>query len=376
MTLRVERAETAEERRRVFAFRYRIYVDEMGIRTPEADTKARLLSDPLDERAVLWMLTDGDDVLGTLRVLALRDLPEPGPLIERYAIGRAVEAFGEEAICISGRFMLDSDLRRGTAILRLLRAAFQDALARGIRLNYGDCSPSLLPFYERMGFRRYTRAFIDTHYGFKVPILMLVRDREHFEAVGSPFERLAREAEDDPEVRDWFARSHPEDLGVQTASLLPEGVFFDLLGRRVATDPLHALGILRGLDRAQADRFLAKATVIRVEAGQAIVRQGELGDTLFVLVSGAAEVLRDEAPDEPVGWLAAGDSFGETGFLTVSERTASVVARAPSEAVVLSGEFLRTFLDEEPVIASRVLMNLARELAERLADANRRLAGG
>jgi CRP-like cAMP-binding protein len=103
------------------------------------------------------------------------------------------------------------------------------------------------------------------------------------------------------------------------------------------------------------------------------VRQGERGDTLFVLLSGGAEVLHDGVS---VGWLGAGDHFGEMGFLVGSERTATVVARADCEAVVLSGGFLSGFLEKEPAIASRVLLNLSRELARRLSDMNRRVTAG
>jgi hypothetical protein len=52
-----------------------------------------------------------------------------------------------------------------------------------------------------------------------------------------------------------------------------------------------------------------------------------------------------------------------------------VVARTSCEAIVLSGEWLRTFLAKEPAIAATVLLNLARVLAERLADMNRRAGG-
>ncbi|MCH5374223.1 MAG: cAMP-binding protein, partial [Planctomycetes bacterium] len=63
----------------------------------------------------------------------------------------------------------------------------------------------------------------------------------------------------------------------------------------------------------------------------------------------------------------AGDTFGEIGFLADVERTASVIMRSPGEALVLSGEFLSRFLSKEPHIAARVLLNLSRMLAARLA---------
>ena len=205
-------------------------------------------------------------------------------------------------------------------------------------------------------------------------ILLLLRDRAQLARVRSPLSRIAKDQADDCEAASWFAAAYPAHQESETASLLPDGVFLDLLWERVARDPIHALGILRGLSREEADRFLERATVVRANEGDALVRQGERGDTLFVLLSGGAEVVLDELPDRPIGWLGAGDSFGEMGFLTESERAASVVARGACEAVVLSGDFLRRLLDREPGIAAKILLNLSRELAGRLADMNRRFA--
>jgi CRP-like cAMP-binding protein/N-acyl-L-homoserine lactone synthetase len=372
--LAVEPARDDAARERVFAFRYRVYVDEMGLDTPEADHARRWLCDPLDDVSTSWALLRDGEVAGTLRVTCLSDLADPAPLVARFSMQPALPAFGASEICTTSRFMLDPKLRGGTAILRLMAAVYQDGRARGLRLNYGDCSPHLVPFYEHLGYRRYTRAFNDTAYGFKVPILMLTGDRVRFERVRSPLVRLAQEHADDPEARAWFERSYPGELGFETAGLLEEGDFLDLLAERVAGDPLHHVGLLHGLSREEADGFLARATLVQAGPGDRIVRQGETGDTIFVLLSGIAEAVRDERPDDPLAVLGAGDPFGEMGFLTATRRTASVVARTPCEAVVLSGDWLRTFLARQPAVAAKVLLNLSRVLAERLADMNRRHA--
>jgi CRP-like cAMP-binding protein len=371
VTLSVAPARTDAERERVFRFRYRIYVEELGLSPPEADHAGRRLRDRLDDDGVSFALADGEDVVGSLRVLRLSDVSDPAPLVAKFGLEPAIEAFGPEAIATTSRFMLDPRLRHGTAVFRLMQAAYE-AFPEA-RLNYGDCSPHLVPFYEHLGYRRYTRAYDDTAYGFKVPILMLLRDRERFERVRSPLARLARERPDDAAARAWFASTYPDYVGLESAAFLPEGVFFDVLASRVSTDPLHALRPLRGLDRAEAERFLAEATTVRAEPGRKVLRQGERGDAVFVLLSGVAEVFVDGAA-APVAVLGAGDPFGEIGFLTSEPRTADVVARSPCEVLVLSGEFLQRFLRKEPAIASKVLLDLSRVLAGRLATTTRRAA--
>ncbi|MBI4529195.1 MAG: cyclic nucleotide-binding domain-containing protein [Deltaproteobacteria bacterium] len=368
MGLTVAEARSEAEREKIFEFRYRIYTEELGLSPPTADHARKRLWDPLDDVSVSHALLEDGGVVGSLRVTFLEDVRDPSVLIEKFSLEPAIAALGVSAICTTSRFILDPRLRHGTAILRLMEAAYEHGVSRGtVRLNYGDCSPHLLPFYEHLGYRRYTRAYNDTAYGFKILIVMLVHDQKRFEHVRSPLSRVASRYPDDPQARAWFEQSYPDYVDVESAAFLPEGVFFDMLSHRVATDALHSRGLLHGLERGEAERFLATATLIQAAPGDRIVRQGELGDSVFVLLSGLADVTLDEAPDQPVAVLGAGDTFGEMSFLTSKPRTANVVAKAPSEMIVLSGDSLKRFIAKEPAVAAKVLLNLSRTLAERLA---------
>lgn len=372
MGISVIQAVSEADREKVFEFRYRVYVEELGLSPPGADHARKRLWDPLDEASVSHALFEDGKAVGSLRVTFLDDVPDPTPLIEKFEMAPAIAAMGRPAICTTSRFILHPRVRQGKAIFLLMESAYEQAMARGnCRLNYGDCSPHLLLFYEHLGYRQYTRAYNDTAYGLKVLILMLGRDRGRFEHVRSPLLRVVSRYPDDPEAREWFERTYPDYLHLESAPFLPEGVFFDMLGARVATDPLHSLGLLNGLDRVEADRFLAKATLIQAGPGDRIVRQGEPGDALFVLLSGIAEVTLDESPDRPMAVLGAGDTFGEISFLTMKPRIANVVAKAPCELIVLSGEFLKRFIANEPAIAAKILLNLSRVLARRLSVTTR-----
>ena len=372
MSITVAPAQSAAERADVYAFRYRIYVEELGLAPPGADHERRQLADEYDEFGLSYALLQDGTIVGALRCLFIDEIPDPRALIAKFHMEPALAAFGASAIVTTSRFMLDPRLRHGTAILRLIQAAYDDAQRRGVRLNYGDCSPHMLEFYEHMGYRRYTRAYNDTFFGFKLPIVMLIGDQLLFERVQSPLGRLAAAYGDDVEAREWFARTYPDYLAVETASLLSEGAFLDLLTERVSSDPLHAVALLRGLSRDEADRFLAHATLVQAQPGDFVVRQGDRDDTVYILLSGLAEVILDGDEARPLRALAAGDIFGEIGFLTTTRRTASVVARAASDILVLSAPFLKRFLKQEPTIAATVLYNLSTILASRLATATLR----
>jgi N-acyl-L-homoserine lactone synthetase len=368
----VRRVATDEEREALFAFRYQVYVSELAM-TDEADHQRHQLRDDDDDCCINYALFEDEAVVGSLRIIRMSEVGALDRFAEKFAMAPALSEFGPEAIVTSSRFMIADRLRNTMAIFRLLRKFWEDSTDRGIRLNYGDCSPHLLPFYERLGFRRYIDGHNDDAYGFKLPLLMILRDNDFMRRVHSPFAAMNTDDGDDIQARNWFAKTYPDYRTLDTASFLPAEVFFDLLAGRLADDPLHSMALLRGLDQGEAERFLAKATVIKVKPGHRIIREGEREKGIFAILSGVAEVRAKGAKGATLAILGAGDTFGEIGFLTASQRIADIVARTEGEILVLSAEFLELFLRDEASIAAKILLNLARELAGRLAVATEQI---
>jgi hypothetical protein len=370
--LTVTRAVTAADRAAVFAFRYRVYVDEMGVETPEADHDRQWLTDPLDDHAELWVLGDGDRVLGSLRIAYLDDVPDLDWFVDRFSLEPALDAFGPAALCATSRFMLDPQLRLGTAILRLMVAPVQSERAGPVRLNYGDCSPHMLPFYVHMGYRRYAPGFNDVRYGFKVPIVMLMGDRDRFTRVRSPFARLLRDRPDDPGARDWFARTYPDHLGIRSARFVDGAEFHDLVAAQIGGQGIETLPPFLGFTREDVLRFLGDTTLVTLQPGDRVVRQGERGDAMYVSLSGALAVVRTsrqtaDAGEERISDLVApGELFGEAAFLSGRPRTASIVAGAPSEVLVLPGDAIRRWQHKDPALYATFMTNVARILVDRL----------
>lgn len=371
-TIAVRRVATEDERAALYRFRYDVYVDEYGM-TTEADHDRRWLRDNYDDEAVSYALFDEAGIVGSLRCIYLADLSDPEPLIGKFGMEPAIDRFGLGSTVTTSRFILAPHLRHSRAIFRLMQQAHTDAAARGARLNYGDCSPHLLPFYEQMGYRRYTSGFNDTAFGFKLPILMLIRDRAHMQMVRSPLGRLIGADQDDAEARGWFASTYPDFVAPLSRAFLDNETFFELLSERVSGEPSHHVAIMRGLTHEESSRFVAASSVIALLPGDLVIRAGDRENTVFAMLSGMAEVRTAPAPAPPISLLGAGDTFGEIGFLNGVARTADVTACAPGEVLVLSGEAFDRLLRQEPVIAAKVLRNLASELALRLTQTTRLL---
>jgi NADH dehydrogenase len=73
------------------------------------------------------------------------------------------------------------------------------------------------------------------------------------------------------------------------------------------------------------------------EPGQVVFSQGDLGDRVYIVLSGAAEVVRrsDDGTDVPLATLGPGDWFGEMALLNETTRAATVRCLEAMDAISL-----------------------------------------
>lgn len=127
--------------------------------------------------------------------------------------------------------------------------------------------------------------------------------------------------------------------------------------------------LFAGLSPAERGALAARAEERVFGRGEVLVRQGELGDTLFVIVAGRVRVETAREPGGPavrVTELDAGDFFGEMALLTGTPRRATVIAEADTTALVVGREALAPLLDANPALPERLS-----EALERRGVANR-----
>jgi CRP-like cAMP-binding protein len=106
-----------------------------------------------------------------------------------------------------------------------------------------------------------------------------------------------------------------------------------------------------------------------LQNGEVIVRQGEVGNCMYVIQQGQVEVLLKKGDaDVCVAVLGEGDFFGEMALFDQEVRSATV--RAKGEALILTLE-KRTFMrriHEDPSLAFRMLEKMSRRV-RKLNDA-------
>jgi predicted RND superfamily exporter protein len=149
---------------------------------------------------------------------------------------------------------------------------------------------------------------------------------------------------------------------------------WDLLRIKLGESPERTIALFAGLRRSQIRIVVLMGRLKRFRTGEPIVRRGEEGDEMFVVIQGTAEVSIGEGTDRRrIDGLRRGDVVGEMGLVRHERRTADVVAVEDIEVLAVDERFLKRIQSRYPRIAARVFLNLNRILSDRLQRANERL---
>jgi uncharacterized protein len=147
---------------------------------------------------------------------------------------------------------------------------------------------------------------------------------------------------------------------------------WDLLGVKLGEEPAHTIPLFAGLRPSQARVVVLMGDLKRFQPGQVIVRRGERGNEMYVVIQGRVEVwIGGDRGRHRIVDMKRGDVFGEMGLVRGgNERTADVVAASDVEVLAVDERFLQRIQRRYPRIASKVLLNLSRILSDRLQQAN------
>lgn len=133
-----------------------------------------------------------------------------------------------------------------------------------------------------------------------------------------------------------------------------------------AASALRDIDLLSPLKEDELNRVAAFSRFEFFGADERVVRQGDSGDTCYLIRSGSVDVvLKDEAGDERfITNLKPGDFFGEMSLLAGDPRAATVIAREDTSCLVIGSQAFQSVLVENPDLAERLSELLARRLSE------------
>ncbi|MGI8911416.1 MAG: cyclic nucleotide-binding domain-containing protein [Rubrobacteraceae bacterium] len=144
-----------------------------------------------------------------------------------------------------------------------------------------------------------------------------------------------------------------------------------------STPSLDGIPLFERLSPDERDELAEIMSPASFAAGASIYEEGGPEETLYVVTSGAVEVHKKILPGRRhhLAAIQAPAVIGEMGLLTEPRAAASVTARTPVEAQGIARDQFLEMLDEDSLAACKVIYEIGRTLAERMARTDESIAG-
>jgi len=136
-------------------------------------------------------------------------------------------------------------------------------------------------------------------------------------------------------------------------------------------DVLRRIPLFEHLTYREQNEVLAVAQTRTIPSGATVVREGDPGGDLFVLLEGQVSV---EQGGLPIAVVRAGGHFGEMGLVDAGPRSASVRALEPLRAMVIPRAAVLLLMQREPSLAVKLLWAFVQVLSQRLRATNSELS--
>ncbi len=152
---------------------------------------------------------------------------------------------------------------------------------------------------------------------------------------------------------------------------------WDLLGLRLRQALMERSPVFSGMTSWQTKKLILAATVEEVPQGTRLIRDGETGDKMYVIIDGEMEVTKQTITGERLSLkrLGVGEVIGEVALVAHTKRTADVDAVTNVKLLALDWETLQKLQRFAPYLSSRLFLNIAKILGMRLVDSLGQLSG-
>jgi CRP-like cAMP-binding protein len=169
-----------------------------------------------------------------------------------------------------------------------------------------------------------------------------------------------------PELQDAFrtrGRTTPDQASVGAA-----------LGRsRFEVEALSEVKVLPGLNQRQIESFARYMERVEVPQFGHIVRKGDHGDAMYLVLEGELRALTIvDGRESTLTTIAPGEAFGEISLLDQGPRSADVIANQDSVLLRITAAAFERLLREAPALAMPLLLGLSRALVGRVRHLTKR----
>ena len=142
------------------------------------------------------------------------------------------------------------------------------------------------------------------------------------------------------------------------------------------TPDLGSVPVFRHLDAEERAELQGVMEPAYFDAGQVIFREGGPAERLYVITAGTVEVHKRvlRGRRQHLATVGAPTVVGEMGLLTEPRAAATVEAVTPVEAHGIARDKLLEMLDDDSPAACKLVYEIGRTLAERMARTNETVA--
>jgi CRP-like cAMP-binding protein len=133
-----------------------------------------------------------------------------------------------------------------------------------------------------------------------------------------------------------------------------------------APSKLAKVRLFRDLPEKELQQLERRSVARQYAAGQTILREGEPGLALFLILQGEVRVVQQkDGADRELARIGPGGWFGEMAlFHDEAQRNASVIALEPTECFVLMRSYFLEVVHQHPDIAIHLLGVLSRKITD------------
>lgn len=156
----------------------------------------------------------------------------------------------------------------------------------------------------------------------------------------------------------------------RTRLITPQDIMGVPLRRRLLSESL----LFKGFSTWQARKLILVSTIEDYPAGSTVIKEGEMGDRMYVILSGEMEAsILYPAGRRVLARFGLGDIIGEIAIVGAVRRTADVTAISDVRLMALDFASLESLRRYSPYLASKLFLNLAAVLGRRLAELNKKI---
>lgn len=139
-----------------------------------------------------------------------------------------------------------------------------------------------------------------------------------------------------------------------------------MAGKDPKIEHLRSIPLFSACGPGDLQRVAQLVDEVDIADGQVIMREGEPGTEMYIMVSGKA---RAEKGGRLINEFGPGTVFGEMSLIAEGARTATVTAEGPMVAFVVAHREFHSLMDAHPQFRMRILEGLAAKVRRLEEDA-------